>query len=97
MGGNGRIIGREHKDIEGKPVNGINEAFADDLTVLFKMSLEAMRCLLDILRNFGSLSGLYINVEKTHIMVTGREWDGPEIIEGVRVQKECKLLGVMVD
>jgi hypothetical protein len=58
MGGNERIIGREHKDIEGSPVNGINEAFADDLTVLFRMRIDAMRCLLEILRDFGSLSGL---------------------------------------
>ncbi len=97
MGGNGKIVGREHKDIEGNPVNGVNEAFADDLTVLFKMSIEAMRCLLGILGKYGALSGLYINMEKTHIMITGREWDGAEVIEGVRVQKECKLLGVVVD
>jgi hypothetical protein len=97
MGGGGKIIGREHKDAEGNPVNGVNEAFADDLTVLFRMSIEAMRCLLGILGKFGSLSGLYINMEKTHIMVTGKEWEGPEVIEGVRVQKECKLLGVLVD
>ncbi len=97
MGGNGKIIGREYKDVEGNPVNGVNEAFADDLTVLFKMSIEAMRSLLGILSKYGALSGLHINMEKTHIMVTGKEWDGPEVIEGVRVQKECKLLGAVVD
>jgi hypothetical protein len=61
------------------------------------MSIEAMRCLLGILSKYGALSGLYINMEKTHIMITGREWEGAEVIEGVRVQKECKLLGVLVD
>jgi hypothetical protein len=36
-------------------------------------------------------------MEKTHIMITGREWEGPDIIEGIKVQKECRLLGVQLD
>jgi hypothetical protein len=46
---------------------------------------------------FGELSGLKINMDKTHIMVVGREWEGPEVIEGIRVQKECRLLGIQID
>jgi hypothetical protein len=30
-------------------------------------------------------------------MVTGVEWGGPETIEGIKIQKECKLLGVVID
>jgi hypothetical protein len=90
-------VGRENIDIRGDPVNSINEAFADDLTVSFHMSVEAVRCILSILNKFGQLSGLYINKDKTHIMVTGAEWEGAEVIEGIKVQKECKLLGVLID
>jgi hypothetical protein len=61
------------------------------------MSIEAVRCILNILNRFGDLSGLYINVDKTHIMITGKEWEGPEVIEGIKIQKECKLLGVHID
>jgi hypothetical protein len=61
------------------------------------MSVEAVRGLLNILNDFGKLSGLYINMEKTHIMVTGREWTGPDTIEGIKIQKECRLLGVNID
>jgi hypothetical protein len=97
MGGGGVIVGRENVDIRGNAVNSINEAFKDDLTVSFRMSIEAVRCILHILNCFRKLSGLYINVDKTHIMVTGVEWGGPETIEGIKIQKECKLLGVVID
>ncbi len=97
MGGGGTIVGRECTDIAGQPINSVNEAFADDLTAVFRMSIEAVRSLLSILRSFGDLSGLYINMDKTHIMVTGREWAGPEVIEGIKIQKECKLLGIKID
>jgi hypothetical protein len=95
--GKGAIVGRECKNLDGENVNSVNEAFADDLTAVFRMSVEAVRVLLKILNEFGSLSGLYINMEKTHIMVTGREWNGPDTIEGIKIQKECRLLGVNID
>jgi hypothetical protein len=63
----------------------VNEAFADDLTAVFRMSNEAVRCILSIMTRFGELSGLKINMDKTHIMVVGREWEGPEVIEGTRI------------
>jgi hypothetical protein len=97
MGGGGKIIGRKGTDIRGEQVCGVNEAFADDLTVVFRMSIEALRCILHILGEFGKLSGLYINVEKTHIMITGREWEGNDTVEGIKIQKECRLLGVNID
>ncbi len=79
MGGGGRIIGRGGTDIRGEQVNGVNEAFADDLSVVIRMSIEALKCILQILDEFGKLSGLYINVEKTHIMITGRSGGGGRI------------------
>jgi hypothetical protein len=97
MGGSGKIIGRECENLRGEPVNSVNEAFADDLTVVFRMSIETVQCLLDILGKYSKLSGLYINMEKTHIMITGREWNGPDTVEGIKVQRECRLLGVQID
>jgi hypothetical protein len=97
MGGGGQIVGRHNTDLRGEQVNSVNEAFADDLTAVFRMSNEAVKCILGTLTRFGELSGLNINMEKTHIMIVGREWEGPDTIEGIKVQKECKLLGVQID
>jgi hypothetical protein len=30
-------------------------------------------------------------------MITGKEWEGPAVVEGIKVQKVCRLLGVQVD
>jgi hypothetical protein len=97
MGGGGKIVGRGGTNIRGEQVNRVNEAFADDLSVVFRMSIEALKCILHILAEFGKLSGLYINVEKTHIMITGQEWEGQDTVEGIKIQKECRLLGVNID
>jgi hypothetical protein len=85
MGGGGVIEGRPARNLQGERINSVNEAFADDLTAVFRMSNEAVRCILSIMTRFGELSGLKINMDKTHIMVVGREWEGPEVIEGIRV------------
>ncbi len=53
LGGGGLIVGRECTDIRGQAVNSVNEAFADDLTVGFRMSIEAVKCILKILGNYG--------------------------------------------
>jgi len=78
-------------------MNTVNEAFADDLTLVFRMQRGVIQKILEILENFGKLSGLYINREKTHIMITGKEWEGGEDIEGITIKRECKLLGLMLD
>jgi hypothetical protein len=57
----------------------------------------ALKEILSILDKFSKLSGLAINREKTHIMVSGREWEGGDNIEGIAIKKECRLLGVMID
>jgi hypothetical protein len=97
MGGGGIVRGRTALGRRGENVNSLCEAFADDLTVLFNLTVEALRVILDILDGFSKLSGLAINREKTHIMVSGREWEGGESIEGISVKKECRLLGVVID
>ncbi len=96
-GGGGVICGRKALDKLGQDINSLCKAFADDLTVLFKLIGNALRSLLDILDGFSVLSGLAINREKTHIMISGREWEGGDTIEGIAVKKECRLLGVILD
>jgi hypothetical protein len=96
--GTGRVVvGRQGADLWEDPANSVGEAFADDLTALFRYTEEAIKKIMGILDEFGEISGLKINREKTHIMIAGKEWEGEESIEGIQVKKECRLLGVMVD
>jgi hypothetical protein len=97
MGGEGKIISRTAEDLAGNPVSALNEAFADDLTILFKLIQGAAEKILSILDSFGAVSGLQINKDKTHIMVSGREWVGDDNIEGIKIKRECRLLGVNID
>ncbi len=59
-------------------INQLIEAFADDLTAIFKWSLNALGRIINILNKFGNLSGLTINKSKTSIMICGKEWEGGE-------------------
>jgi hypothetical protein len=97
MGGGGTIVGREAVNSEGQEINSVGEAFADDVTVVYKLKEGATKKILEILDGFGSVSGLQVNREKTHIMVTGTEWGGASDIEGIKIKSECKLLGIMID
>jgi hypothetical protein len=97
LGTGGVVVGRQGADLWEDPANSVGEAFADDLTALFKYTDEAIKKIMGILDEFGEISGLKINREKTHIMIAGKEWEGGELIEGIQVKKECRLLGVMVD
>jgi hypothetical protein len=97
LGGGGILRGRRAMNRRGENVNSLCEAFADDLKVLFNLMGGALKEILSILDNFSKLSGLAINREKTHIMVSGRDWEGGDSIEGIVVKKECRLLGVVID
>ncbi len=51
------------------------EAYADDLTIIFKMSERGVECIIKMLDDFATVTGLEINKEKTQLMVTGSdEW-----------------------
>ena len=97
LGDNRCIIGRGGINKAGEEVNSVGEAFADDLTALFRFTSVAAKKIMQILENYGTLCGLCINREKTHIMIVGKEWEGEDRIEGIAIKKECRLLGVMVD
>ncbi len=54
-------------------VNQLIEVFADDLTALFKWSLNALGRIITILNEFRAMSGFMINNAKTSIMMCGKE------------------------
>jgi hypothetical protein len=89
MGGGGIIVGRDNTNLEGEQVNSVNEAFADDLTAVFRMNNEVVKILIGILTSFGKLSGLNINMDKTHIMITGREWEGRTLLRVSKYRKNA--------
>jgi hypothetical protein len=78
-------------------VNQLIEAFADDLTAIFKWSINALGRIITILNEFGNLSGLTINKSKTSIMICGKEWEGGESVLGIKIVNRCKLLGILID
>ncbi len=52
---------------------GNTEGFADDISVLFSMSVEAVRLIKSTLEEFRQVSGLSLNIRKTQLMVCGTE------------------------
>ena len=76
----------------------LSEAYADDLTIMFKWGRAGLKRLLTILKEFEGVSGLIINVNKTQLMITGG--DGEIIgdsIEGIAVVNEINVLGIQID
>jgi hypothetical protein len=91
----GTIFGQENVPSHLK--NSIIEAFADDLTLMFRWSLNALRRIITIMESFGDISGLCINMGKTSLMITGKAWEGDETVHGIKIVSECKLLGIKID
>ena len=76
----------------------LNEAYADDLTIMFKWDQNGLKRILMILKEFEAVSRLKINVNKTQLMVTGG--DGERIgadVEGIKVVDSIEVLGVHID
>ncbi len=74
------------------------EAYADDLTIIFKMSERGVECIIKMLDDFATITGLEINKEKTQLMVTGSdEWMVGQRICGIITVGEITLLGIKID
>jgi hypothetical protein len=74
------------------------EAYADDLTLIFKMSERAIEIILEILKGFEIVSGLSVNTNKTQLMVCGIDaWDNGEKIHGIEVVDSIRVLGIYID
>jgi hypothetical protein len=70
------------------------ESFADDATVMAKLTLLALQTITEILNSFGQLSGLKCNVDKSQIMIVGTN-TVPEYVDqfGFVVVTSLKILG----
>jgi hypothetical protein len=77
---------------------GTAEAYADDLTILFKLTEGSLGVILNILTEFEALSGLSINKNKTQLMACGTERyaEGEELL-GIKIVKEINVLGLIID
>ncbi len=75
-----------------------SETYADDLTIIFKMSGNSVEIILMVLGEFELVSGLSINIGKTQLMVTGSdEWAPGMRIHGVKVVDKVTILGITID
>ncbi len=85
--------------IEGLDIETITaEAYADDLTILFKMSEIKVREILVLMEMFNRTTGLEINTEKTQLMIAGFEqWGVGLFIQGIHVVSSVKVLGIKID
>ena len=76
----------------------LNEAYADDLTVMFQWGRLGLKRILSILKEFEAVSGLQINIKKTQLMITGGDGERiGDIIEGIKIVDSIEVLGVKID
>jgi hypothetical protein len=74
------------------------EAYADDLTILFRMSDASVGKIMNVLDQFFRCTGLEVNKAKTQLMVTGSEtWIIGQRIHDITIVDEVKILGVVID
>jgi hypothetical protein len=74
------------------------EAYADDLTIIFKMTREAVGTVMRLLNQFSEMTGLEVNKEKTQLMVGGvDDWQEGHQVCGVTIVNKVKLLGIGID
>ena len=57
--------------VKQETINKYMEGFADDITLSIENSIESLKGVTDIIENFGNLSGLRINKDKTQAMIFG--------------------------
>jgi hypothetical protein len=74
------------------------EEYADDLTLIFKMSAHSVQCIVHVLNGFTEVTGLEINKEKTQLMVVGSdEWGVDQKVHDIKLVSCISLLGVKID
>ncbi len=74
-----------------------NESLADDNTTLLLMTEGNLRALRDILNNFGTISGLICNFDKTVILPIGKTVTQMNDYAGFSVCDSVKLLGMPIN
>jgi hypothetical protein len=85
--------------IEGIDIETITaEAYADDLTIMFKMANGNVKVILDMLDNFYKVTGLEVNTSKTQLMIAGSDnWVTGQTVHGIVIVEEVKVLGIKID
>ncbi len=71
-----------------------NESLADDNTTLMELTGENLRRLRNILDEFGNVSGLRCNYDKTMVMPIGNVNNVPTDLHGFVLTDKIKLLGM---
>jgi len=85
-------------EINGLSGEGNTEGFADDISVLFSMSVEAVKLIKGTLAQFEQVSGLGLNISKTQLMVCGtEEYAVGTKVEDIEIVEQVKILGVIID
>jgi hypothetical protein len=75
-----------------------SETYADDLTLIFKMENKNVSSILEMLRTFGQVSGLKINIDKTQLMVVGSDiWTTGTQVHGIEIVDKVSILGIKID
>lgn len=90
------ILVRKSLVIRGMDVAGKSfrvSQYADDST-FFVSDLESVSHLLRLLASFTKLSGLRINLQKSHLLLLGSHLHPPTSVEGIKVTDKVKILGV---
>jgi len=89
---------REWCENNGMESEGTGEGFADDITLMFEYNERALSLIIEIMDLFALTSGLELNKGKTQLMIVGSDDHGVgEVIEGIKVVGEVKILGVKID
>jgi hypothetical protein len=74
-----------------------SETYADDLTIISKMSENSVNAVLQVLREFEAVSGLAINIDKTQLMVVGsEEWAVGSRVHGIEIVNNVTILGITI-
>jgi hypothetical protein len=73
-----------------------NESLADDNTTLMLLEEDGLAALRKILDEFGNISGLLCNFDKTVVMPIGRTTSAPKNLFGFKCENKIKLLGMEV-
>jgi hypothetical protein len=73
-----------------------NESLADDNTTLMILEDTGLAALREDLDNFGKISGLVCNLDKTVVMPIGRNTVAPTKLHGFKCEDKIKLLGIEV-
>ncbi len=100
MEGNGINVCNFIKErVEGIDIETVTaEAYADDLTIIFKMVEGSVDTIIGMLEEYGQTCGLEINKKKTQLMVTGTDEHEMGIsIYGIEVVGQVNLLGIKID